>query len=66
MAAYDLSSPVALHHAAPQKSSLLDRLVAAFSGWSELRSTRKALHALSDRELADIGLHRGEIDLIGR
>lgn len=39
---------------------------AAFKGWNSARITRKALSKLSNRELDDIGLCRGDIDLIGR
>ncbi len=35
----------------------------AFTRWNENRVTRKALAKLSDRELDDIGLTRGDIDL---
>lgn len=34
--------------------------------WNELRLTRKALGALTDRELDDIGLIRGDIDVMGK
>jgi len=51
--------------------SLLGRLSANFSdlatrvaAWNDARVTRKALSQLSDRELDDIGLHRGSIDEI--
>lgn len=37
---------------------------ASVAGWNESRQARKALSALTDRELADIGLNRGEIDTI--
>ncbi len=40
--------------------------VAALSAWNNARKTRNALHALSNRELDDIGLCRADIDLIGR
>ena len=40
------------------------RLSAAFQDWNDARVTRKALSALSDRELDDIGLCRGDIDRI--
>ena len=33
--------------------------------WNDARVTRKALSTLSDRELDDIGLCRGDIDHIG-
>ncbi len=41
-------------------------LIAAATGalvaWNDARATRKALSALSDRELSDIGLCRGDIE----
>lgn len=64
MTAITLTRPTV--HAAPQHFSVLSRMIAGFKAWNELRLTRKALSVLSDRELADIGLHRGEIALIGR
>jgi uncharacterized protein YjiS (DUF1127 family) len=39
---------------------------AALQAWNSGRVTRKALSRLSNRELDDIGLCRGDIDLIGR
>lgn len=38
--------------------------VAAFGRWNDARVTRRALSGLSDRELADIGLSRGDIDRV--
>lgn len=32
--------------------------------WNDARATRKALTGLTDRELEDIGLCRGDIDMI--
>ena len=40
--------------------------VAAYSAWNDARLTRKALGRLSDRELDDIGLCRGDVDMLGR
>lgn len=40
------------------------RLIASASSWNDKRITRKALSRLSDRELEDIGLNRGDIDRI--
>ena len=37
-----------------------------FAAWNDARLTRKALGRLSDRELDDIGLCRGDVELIGR
>ncbi|WP_417719462.1 DUF1127 domain-containing protein [Salipiger sp.] len=44
-------------------------VAAVFNGvndWHEARMTRKTLDALSDRELDDIGLCRGDIDSVAR
>ena len=38
----------------------------AFKDWNSGRVTRKALSRLSNRELDDIGLCRGDIEMIGR
>ena len=40
--------------------------VFALRAWNTARVTRKALSKLSNRELDDIGLCRGDIELIGR
>ncbi len=40
------------------------RIVAAISHWNDTRQTRKALVKLSERELDDIGLTRGDIPFI--
>ncbi len=42
------------------------RLVARFTAWNDARRTRNALARLTDHELDDIGLSRGDIDAIGR
>ena len=39
---------------------------AAFVAWNDERVTRKALSTLTNRELEDIGLVRGDIDDIAR
>ncbi len=44
----------------------LSNVVMAFQAWNDARVTRKALNKLSDRELDDIGLCRGDITSIGR
>lgn len=63
MTAINLIRPTA--NAASQHASVFSRMISGFKAWNELRLTRKALNALSDRELADIGLHRSEIAQIG-
>jgi uncharacterized protein YjiS (DUF1127 family) len=44
----------------------LSNAVTTFAAWNDARVTRKSLNKLSDRELDDIGLCRGDIDMIGR
>ena len=44
----------------------LSNVIMAFQAWNDARVTRKALNKLSDRELDDIGLCRGDITSIGR
>ena len=41
--------------------SLLERALDAARAWRRAHGTRSALLALSNDQLADIGLHRGEI-----
>jgi uncharacterized protein YjiS (DUF1127 family) len=41
-------------------------MFATFNTWNDARITRKALGKLSDRELDDIGLCRGDIETMGR
>lgn len=67
MAAYETS------RAAPFGAISIFRFVqyvtdatATVAAWNDARVTRKALSKLSDRELDDIGLCRGDVDLIGR
>ena len=45
----------------PINGGLIRRAVAFISDWNDLRVTRKALSRLSDRELEDIGLTRGDV-----
>lgn len=44
----------------------LTGVIAMLAAWNDARVTRKALNKLSDRELDDIGLCRGDIEFIGR
>jgi uncharacterized protein YjiS (DUF1127 family) len=67
MAAYETS------RAAPFGAIAIFRFVqffadqaTAFAAWNDARVTRGALNKLTDRELDDIGLCRGDIDMIGR
>ena len=67
MAAYETSRPapfgaISIFRAVQGVSGMFDML----SNWNDTRVTRKALGKLSDRELDDIGLCRGDIEMIGR
>jgi uncharacterized protein YjiS (DUF1127 family) len=45
-------------------ASALTNIAGSVIAWNDARVTRKALAGLSDRELEDIGLIRGDIDLV--
>ncbi|MGJ8544499.1 MAG: DUF1127 domain-containing protein [Sulfitobacter sp.] len=45
-------------------SMFLGSLIATVYSWNNARITRNALAALSDRELDDIGLIRGDIEAV--
>ena len=47
-----------------RKSNIFADMIAAFQTWNDTRATRKALNSLTDRELADIGLCRGDIESV--
>lgn len=47
---------------APARPGLFGKWVHAFSTWRDRQATRKELAKLSDHELDDIGLTRGDID----
>jgi uncharacterized protein YjiS (DUF1127 family) len=44
----------------------LSNVFGVLGAWNDARVTRKALAKLSDRELDDIGLCRGDIEMLGR
>lgn len=63
MAAFETSRPapfgaIATYHVVQWFSDLYADIIA----WNDARATRAALSRLSDRELDDIGLCRGDID----
>ncbi|MCT4683753.1 MAG: DUF1127 domain-containing protein [Roseicyclus sp.] len=43
-------------------TGVLADIVGKIAAWNDARVTRKGLSALSDRELDDLGLVRGDID----
>jgi uncharacterized protein YjiS (DUF1127 family) len=42
------------------------RVTAMVAAWNDARITRRELHRLTDRELTDIGLTRGDIERVAR
>ncbi|MTH62750.1 DUF1127 domain-containing protein [Paracoccus shanxieyensis] len=42
------------------------KTLAILTAWNDARVTKNALNRLTDRELDDIGLCRGDIELIAR
>ena len=45
-------------------TAVISALTGAFATWNDTRAARNALGKLSDRQLDDIGLNRGDIDKI--
>ena len=46
--------------------NVVANLFSMLSAWNDARVTRRELSRLSDRELDDIGLCRGDIEFIGQ
>ena len=44
----------------------VSNILASITAWNDARVTRAALSKLSDRELEDIGLVRGDIDTVAQ
>lgn len=65
MASIDTTRPFAARGGLPF-TAVLSRFVAAVQAWNDARVTRRSLARLSERELEDIGLCRGDIDRIAR
>ncbi|WP_333816059.1 DUF1127 domain-containing protein [Tabrizicola sp.] len=67
MAAVETTRPAPLGAITTYRAlNSLSNVAVAFAAWNDARVTRKALSKLSDRELDDIGLCRGDIEFIGR
>ena len=65
MAAYETNRPVAAGALNGGRiSAVFLNFVAGFGTWNDARVTRNALGRLSDRELDDIGLCRGDIEAL--
>ena len=67
MAAIDFSrTALGTATVANRAVSFISALVGSVVAWNDARNTRNALSALSDRELEDIGLVRGDIDNVAK
>lgn len=67
MAAYETSRPAPFGAISIFRTIQgVSNAVGMLAAWNDARATRKALSRLTDRELDDIGLCRGDIDQIGR
>ncbi len=64
MAAFDTSRPFAATGSASRIGTVFVNAFSAFAAWNDARMTRRSLEQLSDRELDDIGLNRGDIDVV--
>ncbi|MDF3854483.1 DUF1127 domain-containing protein [Paracoccus sp. P2] len=62
MSAVELSH----NHAAGSLGQVFARLTARIAAWNDARITRRELSRLTDRELTDIGLTRGDIEHVAR
>lgn len=64
MAATDQTRPFGATGSTFGFGTFFASIVGAYVAWKEERETHKSLSSLSDRELDDIGLCRGDIDVI--
>ena len=65
MATFDTTRPAfGAAPAAGQVNGFVSALIASVIAWNDTRVTRKALNSLTDRELEDIGLARGDIEAV--
>jgi uncharacterized protein YjiS (DUF1127 family) len=67
MAAIETSRPAPFGAITTYRAvNALSNVFGVLGAWNDARVTRKALAKLSDRELDDIGLCRGDIEMLGR
>ena len=65
MAAFDTTrTTYGSLNTASRIGSTFTAMIGAVSAWNDSRVTSNALNRLSNRELEDIGLARGDIDMI--
>jgi uncharacterized protein YjiS (DUF1127 family) len=67
MAAYETSRPAPFGAISTYRFIQgVGSIFATLAAWNDARVTRQTLSRLTDRELDDIGLCRGDIEMIGR
>lgn len=67
MAAFDIYRPyMARRNSTNVVAAFIASISNAVVAWNDQRQTRNALCDLTDRELADIGLSRGDIEQVAR
>jgi uncharacterized protein YjiS (DUF1127 family) len=67
MAAFETTRPAPLGAISIFRTvQFFSNALIAVANWNDARVTRNTLAKLSDRELDDIGLCRGDIEMLGR
>jgi uncharacterized protein YjiS (DUF1127 family) len=64
MTAIDTSRAMASKGLFARLNTLANNFFGSVASWNDARVTRNALEQLTDRELADIGLCRGDIEYV--
>lgn len=65
MSVHEINRPVPLGAITTLRVvTLFERIFDAITSWRSMRATEQALSDLSDAQLADIGLHRGDIQQV--
>ena len=66
MATFETNRSMTAGMAVGGVGTVVASITSAFVGWRDSRQTRRELSRLSDRELDDIGLTRGDIERVAR
>jgi uncharacterized protein YjiS (DUF1127 family) len=66
MALFDTARPAGLVGNAQRIGGMFVSAFGAVSAWNDVRVTRNTLETLTNRQLEDIGLTRGDIDRVAK
>ncbi|WP_172292507.1 DUF1127 domain-containing protein [Pseudoruegeria sp. HB172150] len=66
MASFDSARPSVDGRSTVRPTGFFGQMVGICAAWNDARVTRNALSRLSDHELDDLGLSRGDVDAITR